>query len=432
MNFITNTRANTPRDAGTTFVTTLAAMVIGVIVIGGYSLFWINSTKSADKTSEVANQEASALRVINGVSGEINSANKILYARGDQIVVERSGNNIVRTRYELDKTTNASNFTIGRSVNKNSPAGIYDADTTFNKDEEGVVWTKTTVAQNVKDIKLFGYFTKSGVEVTGANLNSPATRDTIQRVDIAFESDGSKGRIELSTKSSLGKSTVGGVGTTPGYTNVDHYRNHSHRVPPYTEDYPGFVSKEVPISWNHPHPAGWHQHPAGWHQHPAGWHQHPAGWHQHPAGWHQHPYQVRLYTNHPHYYNERHSYLEAHIVGWVIHPLLGFPNHPIIIIHRHYYWHYGHVTNHRHYYYATRYRAHVGHQMWSSHVGHQMWSSHVGHQMWSSHVGHQDLNGVPPRQFWSDHTHYGTETRWTTETRYDNHAHYVNTTSEPY
>ena len=411
MNFITNTRANTPRDAGTTFVTTLAAMVIGVIVIGGYSLFWINSTKSADKTSEVANQEASALRVINGVSGEINSANKILYARGDQIVVERSGNNIVRTRYELDKTTNASNFTIGRSVNKNSPAGIYDADTTFNKDEEGVVWTKTTVAQNVKDIKMFSYFTKNGVEVTGANLNAPATRDTIQRVDIAFESDGSKGRIELSTKSSLGKNTVGGVGTTPGYTNVDHYRNHSHRVPPYTEDYPGFVSKEVPISWNHPHPAGWHQHPAGWHQH-------PAGWHQHPAGWHQHPYQVGHNDYQRHYYNERHSYTEQHKYyerhmrsDWHEDKFRHYwITHHHYLYHTHYYWHYNHYYYHNHPYYTTGYKPHVGHQMWSAHVGHQMWS---------------------------DHTHYGTETRLipVTLTRdvfnYENHAHYVNTTSEP-
>ena len=209
-----NTRAETRLDAGSTLVSTLAAMVVGILVIGGLSLFWLNSTKSASRNGDVSNQEASALRVLNGVAGDINSADSLIYASEQAIVAERDDatGKIIRTRYLLDKTTDTSNFKIVRTINKNSPTGTYAESTTFPA--SGVGTTSNPVAQKAKDVPLFNYFTKDGDDVAGIVLDSVAIK-TVQRVDINFKADAGKGYVELSSKASLGEPAAAGDGDDP-------------------------------------------------------------------------------------------------------------------------------------------------------------------------------------------------------------------------
>jgi hypothetical protein len=205
-------------DRGTTLVSTLAAMVVGVLVLGGLFTFWLNSTKSADRNQDTSQQEAAALRVLNGVAGDVTSADKLVYASDQKIVVQRrdATGKFVRVRYAMDKTV-ATNIKVTRTTNKDVPAATANA-ASFDAANELASFPSTVapqvIASKAKDLTMFTYFAKTGAALPAGVLDSTAVK-TAQRVDISFRADAGRGYVELKSKASLGRPAATGTGNDP-------------------------------------------------------------------------------------------------------------------------------------------------------------------------------------------------------------------------
>lgn len=197
------------RDDGMTMMSTLAGIMIAALVLGGLTLFWINSNKTAKDVTEVSAQEAAGLRVMNSAAKDIGQANPVVEASDKKIVIDvPKADGKDRITYALDKS-NPEDIKFTRTVNDKAAK---------------------VVADKARDETVFTYFDRKGQRLDSPLTDADAKK--VARVDVAFKADAGSGYVELKTKVSVRKGSSDGNESTAAacqITNLQAVVNSSNR-----------------------------------------------------------------------------------------------------------------------------------------------------------------------------------------------------------
>jgi hypothetical protein len=193
-------KAKRKRDSGETSLGVLAAIGIAALISVGGTIIYVNANNSHQQATALESKKSTISDTMNRTSQAVQVADPILFAKGDELVVQRKDatGNITRTRWVKKGTTLYQQQWSG--ISNDYPATTqWIAETTMQgtaPNGDGTQ-TSTKVLTDVTQAILYKYFDKDEVAIqpTGAAVANPLD---IRRVDVELQANAISGKAASS------------------------------------------------------------------------------------------------------------------------------------------------------------------------------------------------------------------------------------------
>lgn len=186
----------------------LIGAVIGTMVIGGFTTYWINANRASKDVVERTSQQSAAVTVLNRMSRDISESTRVLVANPHEVVVEKqtgsaSSPQFTRVSYKVAVESSgtggtASVFKLVRSWTTNTSGSWSPEDAWDNS---------STMARNVLDQTRFDY--------AGADGNGVTEPGKVGRVDITFVASTRRGLVTLKSSVAVRNAAGATLGAQP-------------------------------------------------------------------------------------------------------------------------------------------------------------------------------------------------------------------------